>query len=189
MFKLHSLHRPQLTPCARLNMFSRWWEDEFCNGHIWVSQQKFPPHPPKKKGEDKKTGNQTTSRPSHPCMVSLHTFTTQLVYSAHLFMILLPSLAPFICLNQGVFPSTKHGQIYQPWMTYIVSPTYLLASRLCRGAEGTKMTITKPTRKFRQFSQPWAVHVGEANLMQKNHCSSMAAIYAVNKTMDSKSWI
>ena len=121
--------------------------------------------------------------------LSLHTFTTQLVYSAHLFMILLPSLAPFICLNQGVFPSTKHGQIYQPWMTYIVSPTYLLASRLCRGAEGTKMTITKPTRKFRQFSQPWAVHVGEANLMQKNHCSSMAAIYAVNKTMDSKSWI
>ena len=82
-------------------------------------------------------------------------------------MILLPSLAPFICLNQGVFPSTKHGQIYQPWMTFVVSPTYLLASRLCRGAEGTKMTITKPTRKFRQFSQPWAVHVGEANLMQK----------------------
>ena len=53
-------------PVPRLNMFSRWWEDEFCNGHMWVSQQKVPPPPTKKKGGGQKNGksNDVPSKPS-----------------------------------------------------------------------------------------------------------------------------
>ena len=155
MFKVHSLHWPRLTHCAAAKYVFSLVGGRICNGHAWESQQKFPPHPPKKRGRTKKTGNQTTSRPSHPCMVSLHTFNTQLTvhmclslwFPCHLFPII-----EFICLNQGFFPSTKHGQIYQPWMIDIVSPYLLVFPASPRCWRKTKMT--KPTRKCRQFSQP-----------------------------------
>ncbi len=140
MFKVHSLHWPDIAhPCAAAKYVFSLVGGRICNGHVWESPQKFPPHP-QKKGWGQKPGNRRPVQAIHAWYVctQLPLNYTKLVYSAHVFMIPLPSFPPhwiLTCLNEGFsfqWNMGKSWQIYQPWMTSVTNlPPGLPASPRC----------------------------------------------------------